>query len=278
MGANMFLREGPQRQHKTLASFAIALITTLGISQAAFAVGGASVGSERGIEVPREILPWRRDVETKAQALLKRAQQTLNANDRLLAERQLSVLLRTFPRTIAAEEAKRLLDRLSQKRLARAKPSGLGVVPSFKLREPLAPVAGWQTTVKNFPDSLLESLVEAAGDRVFFKEGSARLDKRARSVLALQAKWLKAHHNVQVRIAGHADDRGSDQRNLTLAHDRAVAVHRQLIRLGVSPRQVRVFSFGNSKPIAICSAKTCSMHNRRVEMELSAVRRAESGQ
>lgn len=278
MGANMFLREGTQQQLSKTLSFVIALVTALGLSHAASAVGGTSAGGKRAIEVPREILPWRKDVETKALALLKRAQQSLVANDRLLAERQLSALVRRFPRTIAADEAKRLLNRLRQKRVARAKPSGLGIVPSSKLRPPLAPVAGWQTTVKQFPDRLIESLVETAGDRVFFKEGSARLDRRASSVLGLQAKWLKAHRNVKVRIAGHADDRGSDQRNLTLAHDRAVAVRRQLIRLGVPPRQVRVFSFGNSKPVAICSAKTCSMHNRRVEIELSAVQRAESGQ
>jgi len=276
----MFKREGSQR---LIASLVVGGAFTLALSFPA-SVSFASGASDRAgsvVELPREILPWRQGVEEQADRALKRAHQALQSGNRLFAERQFKALIRRYPRTFAAAEAERDLTKLNEKRVARAQPRGLGgpttIVPSAALPAmPVPPVAGWQTRVVPTGPDMREALIEAAGDRVFFKEGSARLNKQARIVLRNQARWLKSNAGVVVRIAGPADDQGSTGKNMRLAHDRAIAVQRRLIGYGVPARRLRVFSFGNTKPIAICAVRRCAVHNRRVVTEIRSVQRADA--
>lgn len=263
----MFLREGSQAR---ATSFAIFGATVSGLMLMVSPL--AAEDSVRGLELPREVLPWRRAVESQADQVLADARRTLNAGNKRGAERKLRDLIRMFPSTYAAERGKRDLAALV-KPSAIVSRRGLGIAPNRKPNaqirfSTLNPVAGWETTVTPDAENIREALIEAAGDRVFFKQGSIKLDGRARATLEKQARWLKSQPKIKIRIAGHADDVGSVARNMRLSHDRAVAVRRQLIRYGVPAKRLRVFSHGKSKPIAICTVKTCAAQNRRVVTEI----------
>ncbi len=270
----MFLREGSQLRATWLAVCCAGLIGSAGWTVSADAAGGWTQGVSSGLELPREILPWRRRIEDQAHRVWSLARKALRDGDRRTAEQQLRRLITDYPDTYAARDGQRELARLrSRQGQATVGPRGLGVPPRQESEadrgmSTATPVAGWQTVVRPEPSDLREALIEAAGDRVFFEEGSARLSSQARAVLKKQARWLRVNAHVELRVAGHADDKGSSQHNMRLSHDRAVSVRKRLIRYGVSPKRLHVFSHGRAQPIAICTVSTCAAQNRRVVTEI----------
>jgi outer membrane protein OmpA-like peptidoglycan-associated protein len=232
------------------------------------------------IEVPREILPWRRDIERRADTLLARAEHALATGHQKDGERLLEDLVRDYPKTYAGQAAKRRLERTrwaalwqgSEQRGALGVNGGVGSEDGDAIA--ISPVAGWQTVVRQGTASLHDNLIEAAGDRVFFQAGSAHLTMSAKRVLDKQARWLATQRHVEFKIVGHADDEGSGASNLRLSHDRAVAVRRYLVTRGISGNRLHVLSFGNAKPIAICTVNSCAAQNRRVVSEIRLRRQA----
>lgn len=269
----MFLREGSQRRAIFLAALGGALLGLTGLAGGSEAAGGLTEGVASGVQLPREVLPWRRPVEERAQRAWAAALEALRRGDENRGTRQLRELIRTYPGTNAALDGRRQLARLEGRRQTRTGRRGLGMRPRTGIHvehnlPAVSPVAGWETVVRPDSSNVREALIEAAGDRVFFEEGSARLSQRARAVLKKQARWLALQPQVQVRIVGHADDQGSSEHNMRLSHDRAVAVRKGLMGFGVSPKRLHVFSHGRAQPIAICTVTTCAAQNRRVVTEV----------
>ncbi len=101
------------------------------------------------------------------------------------------------------------------------------------------------------------------GDRVFFSDASAELGTRGRVALEAQAAWLVRHPLLSVVVEGHADDSGSNGHNLELSQQRADAVRRRLILLGVAPERIRSIAYGRQRLIAECGGAGCAAQNRR---------------
>ena len=222
-------------------------------------------------------------MEQQAADLLKAAQQALALGNRVAAQRQLTELTNRFPATHAGRDGIRVLADLQGRQISDGiGRRGLGIDASGEpknVRTPkFDPVGGWRGTIS--PEHLDggDALIEAAGDRVFFDDGSADLSKWALVILKSQAVWLKSRPSVQVRIVGHADDAGTGELNMRLSHDRAMRVRQALLRLGISAKRLHVLSRGNTEPIAICTLAKCSEQNRRVVTELRAMQRAEATQ
>ena len=235
------------------------------------------------VTLPVEVLPWRREVVQRATELIQAARQALAIGNRSEAQRRLSELTTKFPATHAGREGLQMLADLQARQIAdRIGRHGLGIQPPADisgLRRPnLDPVGGWHLTVR--PDQLdnHDALIQAAGARVFFADGSSGLSKSAEAILISQADWLKSRPSVQVRIVGHADDGGSAEHNMRLSHDRAMRVRHALLRLGISAKRLHVLSKGRTEPIAICSLTTCSEQNRRVVTEVRPMQRADAMQ
>ena len=74
-----------------------------------------------------------------------------------------------------------------------------------------------------------------------------------------------------IRIAGHCDDRGSDEFNLALGTRRALAVKRQYEMLGVMVH-MDTTSFGEEIPVCQAQTEACWASNRRVETSWAAPR------
>ncbi|MEM9725696.1 MAG: peptidoglycan-associated lipoprotein Pal [Pseudomonadota bacterium] len=111
--------------------------------------------------------------------------------------------------------------------------------------------------------SSVEYFQVAVGDRIFFATDRSDLTPEAQAVLRRQAEWLRQNPQVQVRIEGHADERGTREYNLALGARRAEAVTNFLSGEGVERRRLQPVSFGKERPVETCSQDACWAKNRR---------------
>jgi peptidoglycan-associated lipoprotein len=107
-----------------------------------------------------------------------------------------------------------------------------------------------------------QDLAATAGDRVFFAFDRSDIDAEGRETLEKQAEWLKRYPNVDVRIEGHCDERGTREYNLALGERRANAVKNVLIAEGISPSRISTISYGKDRPIVIGSNEEAWAQNR----------------
>lgn len=101
-----------------------------------------------------------------------------------------------------------------------------------------------------------------------------RYDLRPDGIDVLNAKvpWLLANPELRLRLEGNADDRGTTAYNLSLGMNRASTARDYLIARGVSPNQLEISSFGDTRPR--CSeanpSEDCHRVNRRVDFQIVA--------
>jgi peptidoglycan-associated lipoprotein len=92
----------------------------------------------------------------------------------------------------------------------------------------------------------------------------------ARATLDAKVPILMANTNVTIRIAGHADERGSSEYNLALGQRRAAAAKRYLVERGIAEGRIETTSFGEERPACTESNESCWSQNRRDEFEMTA--------
>jgi peptidoglycan-associated lipoprotein len=90
------------------------------------------------------------------------------------------------------------------------------------------------------------------------------------ATLDRKAAIMAANSGVKIRIAGHADERGSDEYNLALGNRRAAAAKRYLENKGVDGSRVDVVSYGEERPLNPGNDETAYAQNRRDEFEVTA--------
>ena len=78
-----------------------------------------------------------------------------------------------------------------------------------------------------------EDLIVNVGDRVYFAFDSFELDADAQELLQNQAAWLKQYNKTSIIIEGHCDERGGREFNMALGENRANAIKKYLVALGV---------------------------------------------
>ena len=100
---------------------------------------------------------------------------------------------------------------------------------------------------------------------VFFETGSAALKDASVYELRKLKKLLVDNPQIKIRINGHTDDVGSEEDNLRLSEDRAMAVFDFLIKEGISAERLSYKGFGESLPIASNDNPKGRQLNRRTE-------------
>ncbi|MCK9469469.1 MAG: peptidoglycan-associated lipoprotein Pal [Porticoccaceae bacterium] len=104
-------------------------------------------------------------------------------------------------------------------------------------------------------------------DTVFYFEfDRAVLRPEARAALDIHAQRLRSGDR-QVRLEGHADERGTREYNMALGERRANSVKEYLVLQGVNPSQLEVISYGEERPAQLGSDDRSWSLNRRVEMK-----------
>jgi peptidoglycan-associated lipoprotein len=99
---------------------------------------------------------------------------------------------------------------------------------------------------------------------VNFEYNEYNLTTAARAVLDANVACIRTKSGV-VTLAGHADERGTEEYNLHLGEKRANSVKRYLQNLGVSATSLRTVSFGKERPANPASNEAAWAENRRVE-------------
>ena len=115
----------------------------------------------------------------------------------------------------------------------------------------------------NFAPGSQEELRATVGDRIFFDTDSSSVNSRARGVLDQMVSWMQRNPSKNIRIEGHADERGTRDYNLALGDRRANAVVQYLVSRGVSSSRLSTLSFGKERPVASGSNPTAWTQNRR---------------
>lgn len=104
-------------------------------------------------------------------------------------------------------------------------------------------------------------------DTVFYFDfDKATLKPEATAALSMHAERLKAKP-VNIRLEGHADERGTREYNMALGERRANAVKEFLMSQGVDGSIVEVVSYGEESPAVAESNESAWALNRRVELK-----------
>ena len=103
-------------------------------------------------------------------------------------------------------------------------------------------------------------------DNVYFPYGTADLRKEARDLLKLAVDQLLAEPDAKFEIAGHCDERGTDEYNLDLGWKRAYAVRDYLVRMGVATERLYPISYGRARPAVSGAGEDAWSKNRRGEL------------
>ncbi len=102
---------------------------------------------------------------------------------------------------------------------------------------------------------------------IYFDFDQSDLKPEYADLLARHAGKLSNSSRTQVRLEGHADERGSREYNIGLGERRSQAVRRMLLIQGASSKQISTVSFGEERPAAMGSDEGSYAQNRRVEIK-----------
>jgi peptidoglycan-associated lipoprotein len=116
----------------------------------------------------------------------------------------------------------------------------------------------------------LESVRNAIGAKVYFDYDKDEIRDDQKAVLDAKVGILNANTGLRLRIAGHTDDRGSDEYNLALGQRRAASVQRYLVSRGIGAARFETVSFGKERPAAQGQNEDAWSKNRRAEFEIIA--------
>jgi outer membrane protein OmpA-like peptidoglycan-associated protein len=110
-------------------------------------------------------------------------------------------------------------------------------------------------------------VVVTLGD-VLFESGEVELAEGAHASLVEVVDLLQSEPDKQIRVEGHTDSVGDSASNLSLSEQRAAAVMRALVSLGVDQARVTSVGLGEDFPIASNDDEDGRSRNRRVDVIL----------
>jgi peptidoglycan-associated lipoprotein len=96
-----------------------------------------------------------------------------------------------------------------------------------------------------------------------FAYDSAELNDEAIKVIETHAEYLTSHPDRFIIIAGHADERGTEDYNQRLGLMRASAIRGALLLNGVKAEQLKTISYGEKQPKLEGKGESVWQENRR---------------
>jgi len=106
-------------------------------------------------------------------------------------------------------------------------------------------------------------------DKIKFRKASAEILPESNKILDAVATTLQHHPEFTlVEVAGHADERASDEYNLKLTQDRVNSVVRALVARGLEAPRLRSKGYGEYCPVDEAHNETAWEQNRRVEFKI----------
>ncbi len=100
---------------------------------------------------------------------------------------------------------------------------------------------------------------------LYFAYDDSEIDELATRIIIEHANFMQENPSVNVRLEGHADERGTREYNLALGENRALSVKEVLGLYNLDDRII-VVSYGEEDPVLTGSNEAAWEKNRRVEI------------
>jgi len=100
---------------------------------------------------------------------------------------------------------------------------------------------------------------------IYFDFDKTSLKKESFVELNKVVDLLKQNPSVEIEIAGHTDNKGSDEYNHNLSQGRSQTVVDYIISQGIESFRLTAHGYGESKPIDTNDNEQGQANNRRVE-------------
>jgi len=115
-------------------------------------------------------------------------------------------------------------------------------------------------------------------DKVQFETNSAKILPASNEILDAVASTMKGHPEFLVmEVAGHADERSTDEHNLQLTKARAQAVMEAMLKRGVAAKRLVSQGYGEYCPLDAASNPAAWEKNRRVEFKIVKTEEGNTG-
>ncbi|MCL1920661.1 MAG: OmpA family protein [Kiritimatiellaeota bacterium] len=152
---------------------------------------------------------------------------------------------------------------------------GLGVDPAIPTGDILNPPTEWETDdgrllsgdASHF-ENMYQRVQGVEFAPVYFAFDSYALAPQEMAKIDQVARHLQANNNHVLVVEGHCDIRGSNEYNLALGENRALAVRTHLANLGIGPERIQSRSYGSEKPAVAGTGEAVWRLNRRGEFAL----------
>ena len=105
-------------------------------------------------------------------------------------------------------------------------------------------------------------------ENVLFDRGNATMLPGSYETLDEVVTLLQENPAVEIEVAGHTDNQGRADLNLTLSRERAAAVRRYLIEQGVDANRITQQGYGGTRPLVSNAIEEERSKNRRVEFTI----------
>lgn len=103
---------------------------------------------------------------------------------------------------------------------------------------------------------------------VYFTYDSYVLPPNEIAKVDLVGQHLNSNPSHVLVIEGHCDERGSNEYNLSLGENRAIAVRGYLVNMGIATDRIQTISYGEEKPAVTGYDESAWRLNRRGEFAL----------
>lgn len=110
---------------------------------------------------------------------------------------------------------------------------------------------------------------ETLADIVYFEYDSNTLTSEAEGKLRVKAAILRANPSLEIRVDGHADERGSTEYNLALSQRRAETVRDFLTGYGIAATRISTIPYGEERPRVEGTGESVWAQNRRAEFAIT---------
>jgi peptidoglycan-associated lipoprotein len=106
-------------------------------------------------------------------------------------------------------------------------------------------------------------------EMVFFDYDRSDIRADQQEMLTRKVAVLRANPEVALRVAGHADERGSVEYNLALGMRRAESVRQYLSGFGIEASRLSTETFGEDRPLDPGTSEAAYARNRRAEFTIT---------
>jgi peptidoglycan-associated lipoprotein len=129
-----------------------------------------------------------------------------------------------------------------------------------------APSTAQSTVATVTLDPLDDPKGSLAARSVFFAYDDFAVDSKYQPLVQAHGQFLQSRPQVQIRVEGNTDERGSREYNLALGDKRAQVVAKQLELMGAKAAQIEAVSYGEERPKSEGHDEAAYSENRRADI------------